>query len=377
MVSPWPEPDDVRASEKMTSSPRTGLESDYLRLLRSRGLERPSWPLREHVDESSSAYKELADVFGEERLHEAEAVFQEDRTGYNHVLDTMREAGIPASILDSVYLAEYPTGFFNAQVQRTENGFLCLVNQGMRAFLYGMSMAAFYSVVDPDIPETDAETSGSQELRNLERFVYAMGNCWRFVTQRPERASWDGQHHTRAGLVWGARCFGAMRDFVVAHEVAHVALGHVQRGPVGAIQTPSGGIRVVTTDYDQELAADILAQDILTRIAQQHGVGHMCGGLCFLQVYRIISTFRRDALGLREPDAATHPAAEIRFESLFQHVKSRLDTEQVGFLVRLASAFEILRMSMQFVDLKEDGKGVVMRYEEFQEFIARQDAEDR
>jgi hypothetical protein len=335
------------------------LEKDFFSLLEGRGLQKPVGPIghewlnkQERELRHLKAYQEFEKIASQEELRLVKEELKKNQTGYEHVVEPFKNTQY-SPLLDLIYFGEYPTDFFNAQSRRTENGYLCLLNRGMRRFLYSTAMAAFYSIVDDDIPDPEASEPRGRSIRDVTRFGYAAMNCWRFIRGFSERTQFEGQHHTHTTMIWGAGSFGAIRDFVVAHEVAHIALGHLDNSPIHMINTPLGELEVINNNHSQEYEADQLAQDMLFELARTQGFGTLSGGICFMAVNRILSTFRWAVLGTPMPDAATHPTAEDRFEALFQNLKRRLSQQALARVINIAAPYESLRMAMEFVEIKE------------------------
>lgn len=355
------------------------LEKDYLTLLETMGLEPPSGPIGyQHFNQDgtpifeSDAYQELHKLASPEKIKQLAVELQNNRTGYEHVVDSFRTTRF-APFLDYIFFAEYPTGLFNAQAKRTEHGYLCLLNRGMRQFLYGMAMATYYSVVDDAIHDPEASDPQQRELRNITRFGYAASNCMRYVRGDPTRTIFEGQHHTRTAMIWGGGAFGAMRDFVVAHEIAHMALGHLKQPKSQFILTPVGNLEVVKKSHEQEFAADRLAQDILFELSVENGIGTLTGGLSFLMIDRILAMFRETIFGERKEGSPTHPSSEDRFEALFQHIKHRLKPHDLQRVIDMVSAFETIRWGM--VCIKITKGGIEFDYVLYQQYLKQLAAE--
>lgn len=271
-----------------------------------------------------------------DELRRTEALLEP--TGYASFLDQVRSSGcISTSTLQQVFCAEFPTGDFNAWATRTPNGYLCLLNHGLRNLLFRTSMAIWSAYGD----ESRDKPSFKETLS------YVVEICGMYLAGRKGPPSTDVLH-TQFALKVGGQIAGAMRLFVVAHEVAHVELGHLENSIAESLPSQIGNVDVLTKSRGQEFDADRLAQEVLTAYAirkapNPDGSGGslsiICGGVCFLTVEMIVARvrsklFRRPALV-----AETHPSSEKRIEALYELLERIISVTQLKQLQLIHGAF--------------------------------------
>jgi hypothetical protein len=198
-----------------------------------------------------------------------------------------------------VYAGVFPTGELNAQAQFEQGcGSLILVNSGLMDLIYVFLKTNFASSGSPSAPALITEAQVVKVLADeVNAYLYSSG------TQR----AWG--YPSLPDRMVGPLTLVLRRaeQFVVAHELGHIALGHVQ-----ANQEP------VSPSAERELAADDLAVMLLVQ-----GVGgsrteatYLAGSICtFLILARLMERMRGD-LELPIPESESHPDFDLREENL-------------------------------------------------------------
>ncbi len=245
------------------------------------------------------------------------------------------------SILSRVFCAEFPTGDFNACAMYSPNGYLCLINKGLRNLVFRMSMAVWTYYLWRE------EIDGKEKPSFEDMMKYVLEICYKYLTGQTGPAETDIKH-SKGALERGAEIARSIRLFVVAHEVAHAELGHLDSGIRQAVASPVGEIDILQKSRQQEFEADALAQEILTNIAektQQNSDGSggsllvVCGGVCFLSIEMIISKCREILFKQELPHPTTHPSSKDRINALYKGLEKRISSQQLNQLRAIQSSF--------------------------------------
>jgi len=162
-------------------------------------------------------------------------------------------AGLSAP--ESIYVGEFPTGEFNAQIVGVDKGFLVLINHGVLMMIY-QSVKHFVRRAVLGLPD-DGAFSRSQAVRGMAEIVDAYR---RFADPR-KAPRYPMQSGPRGGLALGIT--NASECFVIAHEYAHAIAGHLGQRAARTRQTPAGNIDVMPTSWREEYEADDIATDIV------------------------------------------------------------------------------------------------------------------
>ena len=101
------------------------------------------------------------------------------------------------------------------------------------------------------------------------------------------------------GSLNAERLTSAMRQFVFAHEYAHIHLGHFEESVLKSIVTPVGDVEFLNTNQNHEFEADIDAQKTLMSLPHNDSeqfnevLPLSSGGLCFFVVCQILENIRK------------------------------------------------------------------------------------
>jgi hypothetical protein len=157
-----------------------------------------------------------------------------------------------------VFVGGYPTHTVDALVAPRPEGAIVLMNQGVltAAFTLGAILAAAVPYesdgreVPPELPERSADIMIADLVTALVRGIVP-----RPFELRSERraafASFLGEY---------------LIDFVLAHELAHVLLGHLDRDPETVVPSGAHEVRISLPSWQHELAADERAFELLSAV---------------------------------------------------------------------------------------------------------------
>jgi hypothetical protein len=175
-----------------------------------------------------------------------------------------------AQVMERLYVGEFPTGDFNAQVVRVPGGgYLILLNVGLNGVLVSLLKIALTQVVwgVPDervtlISRLKASTAEAQVDWNEAR------DQWHETIQQyvRERTWYPTKGYKRIVLSHPAAqmlrlvMMKSAKQFVIAHELAHIASGHLDRA-ASITRTLVGGatVEAVQKHSAAEFEADLLA----------------------------------------------------------------------------------------------------------------------
>jgi hypothetical protein len=338
------------------SKPQEALKAEYLELAKRFGYI-PEFPtsVAQGIHELEEAERQGSlSPMGRDMLRESKMV---DPSNYRSIDEGMDPGGfsdflnyiaisecVSAATLDLIYCAEFPTGEFNACARRSAHGYLCLFNHGLRNLVFRTSLAVF----------SDIGQGGTSKPSFREMLLYVSEICLRYLTEQEGPPESD-INHGETSIRRGGTISRAIRLFVVAHEVAHVELGHLDTGVHHALSLPGGSLDVIGKSVQQEYEADALGQEILTRVAEKtapnpDGSGgsllFVCGGLCFLTIEMIVSCVQQFMLGKPKSVSPTHPSSPDRISALYKTLEDRISATQQkqlrsihGVYLRVYNAF--------------------------------------
>jgi hypothetical protein len=172
----------------------------------------------------------------------------------------------------NIYVGMYPTGSFNAQVSKTVDGPLILINTGTEFFIIEivkLFVAGTFAFVE------SAADASEKELRNaigmneaqvseqLARLLYAYVALGDAAAAR-KLPMMEGESLIAVSvLAWAAQ------EFLVAHEYGHIIKGHLDgREPRNAV-AEGGSLKVNWMNVEQEAEADFSALRICTALTLQ------------------------------------------------------------------------------------------------------------
>jgi hypothetical protein len=221
----------------------------------------------------------------------------------------LRAAGIALPF--PVYIGLYPTGQFNARVKPVDGGALVLINAGLMDLIFTVlkvNQASSGDEADPPLLQNPQASMALADAFNAYLFGDWSGKSYGLpsLDQRREHFLWT--------------VLNTAELFVLAHELGHVACGHVR------LPASPGGPASVTVTPAAELEADRFAVNLLTEGGGiSADVAPLIGG-GILTVLVVASALERLGrfLGLPQAAAGTHPALSERWEQLGPLLTSRM-----------------------------------------------------
>ncbi|WUI01569.1 hypothetical protein OHR68_07040 [Spirillospora sp. NBC_00431] len=260
---------------------------------------------------------------------------------------TLRDAGI--ALPGAVLVGEYPHSALNAQARAARHGTLILVNTGFTTLVHEICKAHGLSVRMPShevfVKQLDFADSEADRHRNRTAdgavasvvLAYLLRGDARFGVRLPP----DTGRSNR--LAWALA--DATTRFVIAHEIAHLLEGHLDRPGQRA-----GSNRRFST-RDRELQADETGALLCLRALSDPGDDVLtyvtvAGPLIFLAIDHLVTRVRRelDGLppGLRVSDYPSSDERGSRLRSLFQGIYR-------------SSALQIADACVYWLSWREDG----------------------
>ena len=217
--------------------------------------------------------------------------------------------------LPAMRFAVLPTVDVNGHAERTEHGYLCILNRGLIRLLHHLSLAAYVQLYAVDennelLPEKDpaADEAAFEAARRYAR---------QFIEEKSHALHYEPRFRlSQEGIVEANMLGAAMKLFVAAHEASHVILGHTDNPQLAP---------------QEEFEADALAQEILVTI-DEHKLWSfpvVCGGISLLltlwfMYLELKHSFKPD-FNIYEP-TPDHPPAPRRVLALDKLLQTLLPT---------------------------------------------------
>jgi hypothetical protein len=177
------------------------------------------------------------------------------------VLSSMTGFKLSAPSASALFIGEFPTREFNAEARLVEGGYLVLMNEGLPDLLQQKSRILTYARRYDPGSGSEVVTATARLCRGLcERYWTKSG----FVVLSPEP---NLPRPSAVDAVLNDWVFDSMLAFIVAHEIAHVALRHHHPGEIKLCGTAAIN-RVDNFNWQMELAADSMGLMILREWAR-------------------------------------------------------------------------------------------------------------
>jgi hypothetical protein len=219
---------------------------------------------------------------------------------------------------DAVYLDESPEASFNGRAYRSEKhaGYFCMLDHGLFRLLHHLSLAAAM------ISNPRSDPGSEQPYKSDPGLVPAAASIVKstfeshLVQVLHPLVESPGYAVDEGGILLASELTFAMKTFVVAHELAHIRLGHLE----SLTGNPSMSVR-----HEMEFEADHLAQETLIELSQrQPGCSFLLGGgIGFLLCDHIRIKVFCDLHGIRPEfisQSSDHPMAMARIRKLDQRL---------------------------------------------------------
>lgn len=260
------------------------------------------------------------------------------------ILKQYRFEGTPLD--PAVYFNEFPTWSFNAEIIKCQEGYLCLLSSGLLRLIRKILVFAFYPVATTEISQAGglivrfdlANIESSSGLTSAGKAIFEM--CADYLRNQ-SRIDWIA-HQPAADIKPGAFLLaasldGAAKSFVMAHEIAHYRLGHLETAPACYVSTTNNSnIGVLSIDRDAEIQADLEATRILIALTPSHSTLYplFCGSLAFLYSLYTIEHMREKLVG-GSYSTGTHPPTSTRIAAVRAFLKSTLPPKEWDKALRL------------------------------------------
>jgi len=134
----------------------------------------------------------------------------------------------------------------------------------------------------------------------------------------------------------------AMKMFVLAHELAHVILGHCESNIKRTVAASNYNIDVILKSHKDEFEADLWAQNLLlpTCNSNEEAFSLGVGGMAFLTVHLMILTvYAKIANQKFDPnkEVESHPSSQKRVEHIRTILDNKIEQKQRKEIFRLWS----------------------------------------
>jgi hypothetical protein len=317
-----------------------GLHEEYVAFLAEHGVEPPSqWTKSQLLDGVRKSLNDSREGIRKQAKHVLSwvdaigvghrAAEKEDYSEFENSLDLVRR-GLELMGIEfptQLYFGMFPTSVFNARAVRTQSGVLCLLNTGLTSFLYNFSIGCCYAVTEEShnffrMPSFNATLRS--EPRLLTALGIAISVAYQYIAHSAHALPESLPEEYEAGtLTMAAGVAESMKTFVVAHEISHMLLGHLDSSMVTecSVRTRVGEIRALNRSQEQEFAADLLAQRILIAIDQDSWpvTSFIGGGLFFFLANVFVEQLAEKLFHVASNEwspSDTHPPALNRIDAL-------------------------------------------------------------
>jgi hypothetical protein len=235
--------------------------------------------------------------------------------------------GLPFPVLNAAAMTAYELG----GMVLAGNEPIIVVLDGLRGALYGVSGACAATAPIPEIPEEVSIVDATESIFRWMLFLRTGSTDWMPKPYRNRAV----RHEVHLGL------FANALNFVLAHEYAHVLLGHLV-GPNLTRRRLSvdidGSPEVGNFKHAQEFAADEKGVDLAFAFGQHahpEGIGITAAGIeLALQVLQL-----QEELFPSGGAPSSHPPAAARLDAVHERISSRYGLRTLDY-AGLAYLFE-------------------------------------
>jgi hypothetical protein len=233
-----------------------------------------------------------------------------------------------------VYAGEYPTGTVNACITSTPSGYLILVNTGLMSALFQavkvFALAQNFAKDDGDGEPVPGSRFGQpglpwqQTSRALAEIAYAY-----FVGRDVSTAP---RYSALAGLrLWLLDNYVTCAErFIIAHELGHLATGHLSEDQRHIWRTTKGNLSVVSERHESEFEADAFALDLtlpLGETSRDQLRARLAGPVFYFHLADLLRTIGVEVFNYPDPSVSTHPRNIERARRLIEHFAFRINDD--------------------------------------------------
>lgn len=216
----------------------------------------------------------LPDV--EPRLRERLAAALAD-AGHNAMVQKMAKkvesvASSYGSLPRDLYVGKYPTGSFNAQVMKTSDGPLVLVNTGAEFLiieLVKLFVSGTFAIVEsaPDATKDEIQNAlgmtESEVAEQLARLIYA------YVAHGDAAMARKLPMMHGEALIAVSILAWATQEFLIAHEYGHILKNHLRDMKAKNAVNDGGDLELNWKSLEQEVEADVTALKMCSALTFQ------------------------------------------------------------------------------------------------------------
>lgn len=229
---------------------------------------------------------------------------------------------------NELFVGIFPTGSFNAQVVKTTDGPLILINTGAEFLIFELTKLFVLSAINMDASETlepvgqivNQRLTEGQVVEQIARLLY------NYITQGSPEQVRKMPLPTGALIHMYAALATRTHEFLLAHEYGHIASGHLDKFPsANAIANPRS-IEFNMKSVEMEMEADLVALNIFcAKVATSIGTRiddpvklfqlqlEFAAPTIFFGIAEMIESICRDVSGIaRDALIGGHPPSQVR-----------------------------------------------------------------
>lgn len=232
------------------------------------------------------------------------------------------------NLSEEIYFNVFPTNDFNASAHCTENGHIVLLNRGVIKLIHNVIYNSFYLISDQYL------TSNNKTAFEKKVTAHTIKVIAEYLLSDQHKSFFVDRYELDLESFYSAfYLIGAVKNFIVGHEVAHVLLGHSAQGNIKNIIAGSReNVEVISKSHAQEFEADDLAQRLLIFSDQNNlSFPSIGGGIAFLLLDLMVLSIHSKLSNnpkLYYSDSESHPSAIERIKKLDQLIQ-RFDYEPI------------------------------------------------
>ena len=265
------------------------------------------------------------------------------------------------SLSQPIYFNIFPTGEFNAGAYRTENGTLCLLNKGILKLIYSITYNCFYLLSE----------RAFQTKKNIKSQVagYVIKVICDYLTKNNLSPIFINQLELDKDSAMDVLCMNiAVRNFIVAHEVGHIVLGHIETENRLLMLDKDASIPITNRSYEMEFEADAFAQELLlySDMQQRLPISIVSGGIAFFLIHLMILNVQAKLKGdirLYQKTTESHPSTFERLQRLDNFLQPLLPTKEsrVGLANCTVLQSILLEIEQFEISIEENEKLILKR----------------
>lgn len=260
---------------------------------------------------------------------------------------------------ESVLVAELNTGSVNACAIKAPNGgWLIALNRGLLSFFYGVTRAlSTHMRVEGEPADIQPGSRAGVHMAVTYDWYVATG-----LAVGSEFAVTPLQLNLASQLATAAE------TFVLAHEIAHHYLGHVQVARLKTLRLGQHEVDVMETRREHEHEADIVGLRLVLEASRDGGeldppIAY-AGAELALRSLQVLDEYR----GIPVP--TTHPTSAERVRILREALQANVTPDEFSYLTDIADSFgEVFEVEAEHVVSRDRRQRALARRPEFEEFL--------